>query len=106
VGAVDERLGQIQFAPFVEISSERPQDPIENTLSFPLLKASVARLVRGVAVREVGPWCSRPKDPEDAVENIAGIAPRPPTLRRCSFALRARNEALDRVPLLVRQVHP
>src|SRR5687767_2470900 len=40
-----------------------------SAIAIPLLKPPVARLIGGIAVREVGPWGAGPEDPQDAVEH-------------------------------------
>lgn len=105
MGAVDERFGQVELPSLMEISRYRAEDSIEHAFAFPLLKASMTRLVGRVPAWQVGPRRAGTQDPEDAVENVTRISPRPSPSRRRSLSFRAGNERLDRIPLLVRQVH-
>lgn len=106
MAAVDERLGEVDLAALVQVTSERGEDPIENSFALPLLETLEARRVRRIPTRHVGPRCAGPQHPEDPVKNVARISPRTPALLRCAFVLGSRHELLDRVPLLVCQIHP
>ena len=66
----------------------------------------MAGRVRWVPRRHVCPRCSGPKHPEDAVQDVARVAPRPTALPRRSLQLGAGYEVANRLPLLVGQVHP
>ena len=105
MGAVDERFGEVDFAALVKVSRERGEDPIEHALALPLLKASKASRVWWVATGHVRPRSSGAKHPEDPVQDVARITPRPTALRSGPLSLGSGNELLDRLPLLVLQIH-
>ena len=105
MAAVDERFGEVDLAALVKVSRQRGEDPIEHAFALPFLEASKARRVRRIATGHVRPRSSGAQHPEDAVQDISWIAPRPTALRRRAFALGAGNEPLDRLPLLVLQIH-
>jgi hypothetical protein len=105
VGAVDEGLGQIEFAALGEISRERGEHLIEDALALPPLKAPMTRLVGRIARRHVGPRGTGSQHPKDAVENVARIAPRSPSLFARSQSLAARDQTSNDFPLLVGEIH-
>ena len=106
MSAVDEGFGQVNLAALAKILRERGEYPIEYTLALPLLKAVVARLGWRVAPWEVGPRCTRPQHPEDAVQHIARISPGSAATLRRALPLRLRDAVANRLPLQIRQVHP
>ena len=85
-GAIDERLAEIQPAAGVEIGGERLEHAPERPVADPALKAAMTRLIRRIAIRQVLPGRAGAKDPEDAVQHVARIAPRSAT----SIATHAR----------------
>jgi hypothetical protein len=62
----------------VQIRGERLDDTPKRASVDPALKAAMARLIRRIALRQVLPGRAGAKDPEDAVQHIARIAPRSP----------------------------
>ena len=72
----------------------------------PLLKPAVACLIRRVSPWRVGPRCARAQDPQHAIEHIAWIPIGPSTLLADPPSLAAREARPDRIPLLIREVHP
>jgi len=106
VAAVDESFGEIEFPTIVEVTSDRRENSVEHALTLPFLKTPVARGVRRVPSREIGPRCSGAQDPKDSVKDISRIAPRSPSLLGRPLALRTGNEPLNSRPLLVGEVHP
>ena len=61
----------------MEIPGERFDDALERPALHPGLKAAMTRLVGRIAHWKIFPGRSRPKDPENAVQHIPRIAPRP-----------------------------
>jgi hypothetical protein len=103
VGAVDERLGQVELAACDQIVGERLQHLLQNAGLNPTLEATEARRVRRVPSRHVGPRSAGPEDPQNAVEHVAGITPRPSAA--VVAHLRRWEKLLDCCPLLIGQVH-
>lgn len=80
--AVDKRFLQIQIAFVVECLDLK--DTPQHARANPLLKPAVARLIRRIAVRQVGPPGAGPQDPQNAINTARFSLPgRPrPSLRR------------------------
>jgi hypothetical protein len=106
VGAVDKGLCEIEFAARFQILGELVEHSLEYALANPLLKTPMAGLVRRVARRHVGPRCPGAQDPEDAIEHIAGIAPRATPVWPRDGGFLVGDGAANRVPLRIGQVHP
>jgi hypothetical protein len=53
----------------VQCVSEDFEDAPQHADADPLLKPPVAGLMRRIAIRQVGPRCSSPQDPQDAIEH-------------------------------------
>jgi len=105
VGAVDESLGQVHFAALVQVLRKRRQNPIEYPLGLPFLEPPMTGRVRRIASRKISPRRARAQNPENSVQDVARISPRPTTLLRSALVLRLRHELLDGFPLLVCEVH-
>jgi hypothetical protein len=101
VGAIDERLCQIELAAITQVLCEPTKHPLQRSGFDPRLKPPVVGLIRRIATGQVCPRRTGPKDPHHAVNDIAWIAPWTPTLLRRSLPFLAREAAADRVPLLV-----
>jgi hypothetical protein len=102
VGGVDEGFGEIDFAAIAEIGRQPFEEAIEPPTALPLLKATVTRLVRRVARREIGPGRAGPQDPQHTVEDGARVGPRAPA----SIGTAARTKRrLKHGPLGVGQIH-
>ena len=87
----------------MEIRRERLQHVAQRTAPDPGLKATMTRLIRRIPVRQILPRRARAKNPEDPVQHIAGIAPRPsPAI---ATQTRFREERRKNRPLGVGQVH-
>lgn len=106
MAAVDERLGEIDLASFVQVSRERSEDPIEHAFALPLLESLEARRVRRIPTWHVGPRRAGAQHPENAVQHVARVAPRPPAFLGRAGELGPGHELLDRLPLRVGQIHP
>ena len=83
----------------MEIGGERLEDAPERPLADPALEPPMARLIGRIAIREVLPGRAGAKDPEDAVQDIAGIAPRSPAA--IATETRLRQERRQNGPLRV-----
>jgi len=102
--AVDERFREVELAASTKVFGERFENPLECAVTAPLLKASVARLVRRIAIGQILPRRAGPQDPQHAVKHVTWIAKRPTTTPL--FAnLFGRQERLEHGPLLIGQVH-
>ena len=102
VRGVDEGFTEIDLAAVAEILGEPLQESIETAGSMPLLKPSVAGLVRRVATRQIVPRRPGAEDPEHTVEHRARIGPRP----AASVGAHARSERrFEYRPLGVGEVH-
>jgi hypothetical protein len=104
VGAVDERFLELQAAALLEVSRESAEQAHLRPVFAPLLKASMDCLVRRIPRRQIRPSCPGSQDPEDAVEDVARIAPRAPAA--ISSTPGFREDGLDDDPLLLGQIHP
>ncbi len=79
------------------------QNFLESPVTAPLLKSSVTGLIGRISTRKVFPRSSCSKNPQDAIEHIAGITPWPsPAIRSL---LRFRQKRLDELPLFFGEVH-
>jgi hypothetical protein len=101
-GGVDEGFGEIDLAAVSEIRGEALKQAIEPTTLLPLLKPTVARLVRRIAGRQIGPRGARAQDPQHAVEHGARIGPRSPATIRSATRTKRRFE---KGPLGIGEVH-
>lgn len=102
VRGIDEGFGEIDFAAITKICGEALQQAIESAAALPELKTAVARLVRRVPTRQIGPRRAGAQHPEHAVEHGARIGPR----AAASIGATARPEGrFEDRPLGVSQVH-
>ena len=106
MGAIDKRLCEIEFAAIAEILGQGSQHPGEHAVLRPCFEPAVARRRWRVATRQVRPRCARSQDPQHAVHDVPWIPPRPSALRAARLLLPLRKGVLDRVPLLIGEVHP
>ena len=102
VGGIDEGFGEVDLPAVPEIRGEALEEAIEAATLLPLLKPPVARLVRGIAGRQIGPRGASAQDPEHAVEYGARIGPRSPAAIRSATRTKRRFE---KGPLGVGEVH-
>jgi hypothetical protein len=105
MGAVDVRLSEVDATASTQIFGEPAQQPLEHAGLDPALKSTVARLIRRIAARKICPWCAGAQNPQHAVENRSRRRERSAAVTAAANPLVARDEILDRLPLLVRQVH-
>ncbi len=76
-GAVDEGLGDVELASLVQVIGKSMQHPLDRAVPAPALEATVTGLIGRVSLRQILPRCTGTKDPQDAVQYVARIAPRP-----------------------------
>jgi hypothetical protein len=103
VGAVNERLGEVEFPTLDEIVGECLQDALQHFVLDPALESSEACRIRRIPARHVCPRGAGPKDPQNAVEYIARISP---WASAAVFTyLRDGEKMFDCCPLLISEVH-
>jgi hypothetical protein len=102
--AVDETFPQIQTTALLEILCDGQEHFLHHSRTHPVLEAAMDGLIFAVALGQILPRSTRAQDPEDAVEDGAPIAPRPPA----SIATHGifGQDGADDFPLLFCQVHP
>ena len=87
----------------MEVYGERLEDLPQCAPVDPGLKAAMTGLIRRVAGGQILPRCAGTEDPEDAVQDIARIAPRPSA--PIATETRFRQERRQHGPLRVGKVH-
>ncbi len=85
------------------MAGKRMENLLKSPVTAPLLKSSMTGLIGGVPIQKIFPGSSRAKNPQDAIEYVAWIAPGPSPAIRSLFRLRKKR--LDELPLLFSQVH-
>jgi hypothetical protein len=88
-GAVHEALRKIEPAALLEIFGQRAKDPVEHPFLAPSPKAAVTGLVGRIAFRQIAPGRACTQDPQDTIEHVSGVPPRP------SFAVRPARRIWD-----------
>ena len=106
MGAIDERLGEIDLPAVPKVLSESSEHPLEDPVLDPFLESAVAGRGRGIAPGEVSPRRAGSEHPQHAIHDISRVTPRPTALWRSPSSLTAWEAPLDLVPLLVGEVHP
>jgi hypothetical protein len=91
------------LASIAQVLGQSPQDAWKDTGAIPMLEATMARRRRRVPIRYVLPLRSRAQNPENAVQDLAIVAPRAPAPIRTTPWL--RDQRLEDVPLFIREVH-
>ena len=104
MGAINECLGEIEFAASLQILCERVQHTLERAVSHPLLKSPMAGLIWRVPSWEILPGCAGTQDPEYAVQNIARIAVGPASNASLRRLLDGKQRPQKR-PLFIGEVH-
>jgi len=102
VGGVDEGLSEIDFPAVPQILGEPLEQAIQSAALLPLLKPPVARLVRRIAGRQIGPRRAGAQHPQHAVQHGTCIRPRSPAAIRATTRTKRRFE---KRPLGVGEVH-
>ncbi len=87
----------------MEIPRERVDHPLERAVLDPPLKAPMTGLVGRIANRQVLPRGAGAENPENAVQDISGIAPR--TAPSIATETRLRQQRREYRPLGVGEVH-
>jgi hypothetical protein len=87
----------------VQIRRERLEHAPECALLNPALEPAMTGLIRGIAIREVLPRRAGAEDPEDPIEHVPRVAPRPPAPIATETGL--RQEWRENRPLRVSEVH-
>jgi hypothetical protein len=87
----------------VQIGGEDLQDPSQRPVPHPPLKAAMTCLIRRVPVGQIFPRRAGTQDPQDAIQHIARIAPRPPAA--IASNARRREQWFEDGPLRVSEVH-
>jgi hypothetical protein len=101
-GGVDEGFGEIDLAAVPQVRRQALEQTIESATALPELKPSMARLVRRIARRQVGPRGAGAEDPQHAVEHRARIGPRSTATVGATAGTKRRFE---NGPLGVSQIH-
>jgi hypothetical protein len=101
--AIDEAFGEVEAAAEADIFRQGKQHPVEHPRPPPRLVAAVAGLIRRVALREIMPGRTGLENPEDAVQDIPWVAPRPsPPVGPQSGR---GQERFEHGPLVIGEVH-
>ena len=87
----------------MEIDRQGLQDAAQGAGTDPGLKAAMTGLIRRITGREILPRRAGSEDPEDPVQHVAGVAPRPPAAIAAQTGL--RQEWRQDGPLRVCEVH-
>jgi hypothetical protein len=103
VGAVDERLVELQPASLLQVASEGLNDSEPGAVLTPLLETTMSGLVGRVPPRQVVPRRAGSQDPEDRVQDIARVTPRAATT--IGAHPRLWQKRFDDGPLLLGQIH-
>ena len=93
----------IQPALLFQVLGQCSKNLIQHTFLVPPLEASVTRLVRWVAFRQVAPWSAGTQNPQEAVEDIPRISPRSTTTVGPANGI--GDQRFEHFPLCVSQVH-
>ena len=83
----------------MEIFGQCLEHAPECACAYPALKAAMAGLIGRIAIRQVFPRRAGAKDPEDAVQHVARIAPR--STASVAPDARLRQERCENGPLRV-----
>ena len=105
MGAVDVRLSQVELAAIAKIFGQAAQDALERLVFDPRLKSSVAGLIGRIPPRHISPWSPRSKHPQHAIDDCSRFFPRAAPLLGSALQFLGGKAALDRVPLLIGEVH-
>ena len=105
MGAIDERLSQIEFAAISKVLSELPQDALDRLVRDPSLESPMTRLVRRIATRQVSPRSAGAKHPQHAIEDMTNLDVRAPALLGRAFQFLDGKAAAHGLPLLIADVH-
>jgi hypothetical protein len=87
----------------VQIRREGLEHAPQGAPLHPALEPAMTGLIRRIAIREVFPRRAGAEDPEDPIEDVSRIAPRPAALIATETGL--RQEWREYRPLRVSEVH-
>lgn len=90
-------------AEIIEILGEGLEHPLQRVLTDSALEAPVASLVRWVAHGQIGPPCSGPQDPQDAIQRLAAAAPG--SSAPVGASRHITDKRFEYLPLFVCQIH-
>ena len=79
------------------------ENPLQSSVTAPLLKSSVTGLVWRISVQKIFPGSPRAQNPQDAIEHVAWITPWPSPAIGSLFGLRKKR--LDKLPLFFGEIH-
>jgi len=102
-GGVDEALGQIEFAAVAQVRRQRVQDLRDHPAAHPVLEPAMARRGRRIPIGHILPGRAGAQHPQDPVEDLAIVAPRPPP--SIGSTMRLRNQRFENAPLFVLEYH-
>lgn len=105
MGSVDVCLAQVELAAVSEVLSDRSKDRLKHSCLDPLLKPSVARLVRRISRRHVCPWGTGAQDPENSLQHSSWVNPRAAAVLPRRSELRLRDMWQHGHPLRVGDIH-
>ena len=104
MGAIDERLGEVELSASLQIFSERVENALERAVAHPVLKSPMARLIRRVSRRQIFPRRSGTQNPEHAVKHVSRVAVWTASHASLSRFLDGKQRPQKR-PLLIGEVH-
>ena len=87
----------------MEIACQGVEDPLEDAVIDPALKPPMTRLIGRIPIGQVLPRRARAQDPQNPVQHVARIAPRPPAAIAPQPGF--RQERFQDGPLRVSEVH-
>ncbi len=101
-GSVEEAGIEFDASSCLHVESKRFKDVVEDAASHPVLKATMAGLVRRIVLRQILPMRTGLEHPQDAFEDAAIVL----TRAAAGFkALQRRNKGCDNIPLRVGDEH-
>lgn len=106
MGAVDVCLGEVELAAIPQILGQPAQQPLECAVTSPALESAMTRRRRRVASRKIGPRRAGAQHPENGIQYVSRITPRPTAFGARPRSLRTREEPANSLPLLVSDIHP
>jgi len=101
-GGVDGTLAQIDPASLHQVLRQRLQNHFETSVPLPLLKATMAGLIRRIAIGKILPLRPGAQNPEHTVQHFARIPPRSAAAIGTAWFDEYR---LQNLPLSVFQIH-
>ena len=87
----------------MQVGRQRLEHLAQRPVVHPPLKAAMTRLIRRVPLGQIFPGRAGAQDPEDPIQHVARIAPRPAT--PIASPPRLRKQGFENGPLRVSEVH-